>query len=205
MAITTLPYPSMDFVPLDILTATELDQLVANIEAINNTTLATSAIADGAITTAKIADDGVTVAKIDYSGHGRFSRKLGSNTQNISANTATTVLFPDAVVTDVGVSYSSGIFTVSQAGWWSISSSVRASGGASTGVLRLKINGATTQDASGTAYANSSVSTVFYPNLAWEGHLAVGDTFSIEVQVTLATSNTSDLHQLIHGCCILPD
>lgn len=35
MAITTLPYPNMDFVPLDILTATELDQIVANIEAMN--------------------------------------------------------------------------------------------------------------------------------------------------------------------------
>ena len=38
MALVTLPYPSMDFVPLDILTADELDHLVANIEAINNTT-----------------------------------------------------------------------------------------------------------------------------------------------------------------------
>ena len=28
----TLPYPGMDFTPLDILTATEMDQLVANIE-----------------------------------------------------------------------------------------------------------------------------------------------------------------------------
>ena len=38
MALATLPFPNMDFVPLDILTANELDQLVANIEAINNTT-----------------------------------------------------------------------------------------------------------------------------------------------------------------------
>lgn len=38
MPLVTLPYPNMDFVPLDILTANELDQLVANIEAINNTT-----------------------------------------------------------------------------------------------------------------------------------------------------------------------
>lgn len=35
MAITTLPYPGQDFVPLDILTADELDHMVANIEAIN--------------------------------------------------------------------------------------------------------------------------------------------------------------------------
>lgn len=38
MPLVTLPYPNMDFVPLDILTATELDQMVANIEAINSTT-----------------------------------------------------------------------------------------------------------------------------------------------------------------------
>lgn len=36
MAITTLPYPNMDFVPLDILTAEELDHIVANIEAVNS-------------------------------------------------------------------------------------------------------------------------------------------------------------------------
>lgn len=32
MALPTLPYPSMDFTPLDVLTAAELDQMVANIE-----------------------------------------------------------------------------------------------------------------------------------------------------------------------------
>ncbi len=36
MATLTLPYPGMDFVPLDILTAAEQDQLVANIEATAN-------------------------------------------------------------------------------------------------------------------------------------------------------------------------
>ena len=42
--VNPLPYPNMDFVPLDILTATELDQLVANIEAINATTAIDTAI-----------------------------------------------------------------------------------------------------------------------------------------------------------------
>lgn len=46
MPLVTLPYPNMDFTPLDILTANELDQLVANIEAINNTTAITTALAD---------------------------------------------------------------------------------------------------------------------------------------------------------------
>ena len=46
MPLVTLPYPNMDFTPLDILTANELDQLVANIEAINNTTAITTALND---------------------------------------------------------------------------------------------------------------------------------------------------------------
>lgn len=75
MALAILPYPSMDFVPLDVLTADELDQIVANIDAINNATIGTGAIDanaittakidDGAITTAKVANDAITQAKID--------------------------------------------------------------------------------------------------------------------------------------------
>lgn len=65
MALTTLPYPNMDFVPLDILTADELDQIVANIEAINSASIGTSAIANNAITTPKIADGAITTEKLD--------------------------------------------------------------------------------------------------------------------------------------------
>ena len=64
MAITTLPYPNMDFTPLDVLTADELDQLVANINAINNASIPTGAIADSAITTPKIADSAITAVKM---------------------------------------------------------------------------------------------------------------------------------------------
>lgn len=64
MAITTLPYPNMDFVPLDVLTADELDQIVANIEAINNASIGTGTIANGAINTAKLADGAVATAKV---------------------------------------------------------------------------------------------------------------------------------------------
>lgn len=65
MALTTLPYPNMDFVPLDVLTADELDQIVANIEAINNATIGVSSIASNAITTPKIADGAITTKKLD--------------------------------------------------------------------------------------------------------------------------------------------
>ena len=64
MALVTLPYPSMDFTPLDILTADELDQIVANYEAINNAIIQTANIANLAISTTKIANKAVTEAKI---------------------------------------------------------------------------------------------------------------------------------------------
>lgn len=64
MAITTLPYPNMDFVPLDVLTADELDQIVANIEAINNAMIGTGSISNGAINTAKLADGAVSTPKV---------------------------------------------------------------------------------------------------------------------------------------------
>lgn len=77
MAFAVLPYPSMDFVPLDVLTADELDQIVANINAVNNgsadtsqianNAISTAKIADGAITTTKVADSAITGAKIDWS------------------------------------------------------------------------------------------------------------------------------------------
>lgn len=44
MAATILPFPGMDFVPLDVLTADELDHLVANIEAVNNASIGSSTL-----------------------------------------------------------------------------------------------------------------------------------------------------------------
>lgn len=64
MAIITLPYPNMDFVPLDVLTADELDQIVANIEAINNAMIGAGSISNGAINTAKLADGAVATPKV---------------------------------------------------------------------------------------------------------------------------------------------
>lgn len=62
----TLPYPDMDFVPLDILTALELDQMVANIEYIANDAfpVTNANIADSAVSTTKLNNNAVTTAKI---------------------------------------------------------------------------------------------------------------------------------------------
>ena len=63
----TLPYPDMVFVPLDILTAEEQNQLVGNIEFLaNQFPLAASNIANGAIGSAQLADEAVTADKIDF-------------------------------------------------------------------------------------------------------------------------------------------
>lgn len=66
MAIN-LPYPDMDFVPLDILTANELDQMVANIEYLANVfPIGSDEIANNAIISTKINDKAVTSDKIDF-------------------------------------------------------------------------------------------------------------------------------------------
>lgn len=65
MPLTTLPNPGMDFTPLTPLTAEEMDDIVENIEAINNATIQTGSIADGAITKAKLGADALT--NLNYS------------------------------------------------------------------------------------------------------------------------------------------
>lgn len=56
MAIVNLPYPSMDFVPLDILTADELDHIVANIEAVNNVNVPKYRVATSGSITLPVGD-----------------------------------------------------------------------------------------------------------------------------------------------------
>lgn len=55
----SLPYPSMVFVPLDILTAEEMNQLVSNIESLS----AGTGLADGAITSDKIDSAAYTTTR----------------------------------------------------------------------------------------------------------------------------------------------
>lgn len=68
MAFVTLPYPNMDFTPFDILPASDLDKMVANIETIAGTDIDGSTIVDGSVSTDKIAQQAVTTSKIDMAG-----------------------------------------------------------------------------------------------------------------------------------------
>lgn len=71
-----LPYPDMDFVPLDILTAAEQDQLVANIEYIAN---------QFPLTGTNIGTGAVTEDKIDFTtfaNYGVIEEIVGTTTGN---------------------------------------------------------------------------------------------------------------------------
>ena len=80
MALTTLPYPSLDFVPLDILTAEEMNQIVANYTAINNSTIGTSQLADSSITTKKLANKAVTSDKVDWTTFKPYWKTVATST-----------------------------------------------------------------------------------------------------------------------------
>ena len=69
----TLPYPSMNFVPLDVLTAAEQNQLVANIEYIAN---------QFPITNANIASSTVKSSNIDWTSMDYAKIYIGGPTQN---------------------------------------------------------------------------------------------------------------------------
>lgn len=63
----SIPYPSIVFVPLDILTAEELNQLQANTVYLANLfPLAAASIADGAITNTKLGSAAVKTGNIDW-------------------------------------------------------------------------------------------------------------------------------------------
>lgn len=168
----------------------------------------TTDIAANAVTAAKIADGAVTPAKMTYSTYGRFSRDNEGGSQAYTANTAATATLPGQNVAEVGCSYSGGVITVSQAGWWVITAGGRLSAGGSSanyGVSRIKINGTAVAVSNGTGYANSSVGATFNGNMVWQGHLAAGDTVLLEIQPYLTMTNTSATQQHMEGVCLFPD
>ena len=98
MSLTTLPNPNMDFTPLNVLTADELDDMVENIEAINNATIQTASIANGAITKAKLAQDALdnySLSEVDTGATWIDGKKIYKKTIDFgaepSANTEKTV------------------------------------------------------------------------------------------------------------------
>lgn len=92
----TLPYPDMVFVPLDILTAQELNEIVSNVEYISDQFPISSAnIANNAVNTAQVANAAVTADKIDF---GTFSEAISSTTSSITLQTGKWALFYEVQV-----------------------------------------------------------------------------------------------------------
>ena len=92
MSLTTLPNPNMDFTPLNVLTADELDDMVENIEAINNATIQTASIANGAITKAKLAQDAFSnysTSEVDTGATWIDGKKIYKKTIDCGAEPAT--------------------------------------------------------------------------------------------------------------------
>lgn len=89
MSLATLPYPNMDFVPLDILTANELDQIVANIDAVNNAQITSAQMSNNAVTSAKIADGAVSFDKIDWT---TFGRQHTTSSTSVTIGTSATTM-----------------------------------------------------------------------------------------------------------------
>lgn len=175
MAIVTLPYPNMDFVPLDVLTADELDQIVANIDAINNASIPTESIANSAITTAKLADDSVTSDKIDWATLPCITIKGTGTTQNALGKLPfTTVAYSQGTglsLSSNGILIGAGIthVVVSASCYFSHNS------GSTYAWCRLDINGLTTGNTS--IAENSLYGSVNFPAIDLE--VNEGDIISI--------------------------
>lgn len=133
MAITTLPYPNMDFVPLDVLTADELDHIVANIDAINNASIPTDSIADGAVTSNKI-----DFTTLPYAYAYTDTRQ----------DSFTGIVPYDAFISNNGFTLSGGALRVPKSGYYRISA--RISGFGSQGWIRVHIASNTSDSSTAT-------------------------------------------------------
>lgn len=152
-------------------------------------------------------DDAIdTNRSAEFATRGRFARNISSGSQTYAAQTATTSLFPSAETPEIGCSYASGVFTISQPGWWIITTGVRGAASASTGIVRLQVNESSVAIAAGTGYANSSNLYNYYGTPSWQGHLSAGD--KVRVQCTMSdaiTNSNSVVQQHIEGTCLIPD
>lgn len=101
----TLPYPSMSFVPLDVLTAEEMNHIVSNYTYIaNQFPIATDNIANGAITPAKASFTAYSTTEtvIGTWVDGKpIYRRVFSGTASLTANTATDITLIGSGVGDI--------------------------------------------------------------------------------------------------------
>lgn len=104
----TLPYPSMSFVPLDVLTAEEMNHIVSNYTYIaNQFPIATANIADGAITPEKASftEYSTTETVVGKWADGKtLYRKVYTGTPSLTQNVVSTITLEAIGVVDQLVS-----------------------------------------------------------------------------------------------------
>lgn len=173
------------------------------------TSVGSTKLALATVGTPNLRDDAVTPAKMNLTSLGRFSGNLSSGSQAYTASTSAVAKVPVQVITPVGATYntSTGVYTITQPGWWVITGGGRgALGSASQGSVRIQVNGAAVVISSGTGYANSSVNTTYNTSVSWQGHLASGDTVNLAITCSVAMTNSnSATQQHLEGLCLIPD
>lgn len=110
MATPTLPYPNMDFTPLDVLTAAEMDQMVANDQYlrnfcaglangtnIDNGVILPRHILDGSIQSSKILDGSIQSSKVNWA---TLKKHSGLDTTQITSITNITSTTTRTFTTD---------------------------------------------------------------------------------------------------------
>lgn len=137
----------------------------------------TDNIVNSAVTTGKIANGAVTAGKIDFTTMVYGSSRYAQN-QSVSANTWTTILFPNNIVTDTeAIQYNSdGTFTIKKAGWWMISAQL----GGSDSVLTVSIFVNGVEYKANRGQKSSDYQQLCYTESTACAKLSVGDLVSVQ-------------------------
>jgi len=166
----------MDFTPLTPLTAEEMDDIVENIEAINNATIQTGSIADGAVAKAKLGSDAFpnySTSEIDTGATWIDGRKIYKKTINYGQ-------YPAQKDNPVGVAH--GISNLDKVVKMEGIMFAYGYGDQTDGFIPIF---------SGSPYAGGNSSLEIYDGKVWiqRGNIVYGD--STQIYVTLYYTKTS--------------
>lgn len=113
-----LPNPDMDFTPFDILTAEELDKMVANIEALSDG----SGLNDASVTSERLTPT------IGF---------YATSTANITTSAADITSY--TVVVDYGSNFAAGVFTAPVAGFYQFNANINVQNTATNHRIHLEL------------------------------------------------------------------
>lgn len=139
MATPVLPYPDMDFTPLDILTAAEMDQMVANDQYLRDFC---AGLADGS----NLSDGVIQARKIDFTTLGvatAYTSALGSLSEDSK------ISMTNFTVNNGGYSLNNGGIKITTPGIYEIEAEMSGTVDANKGWLKITKNGSSNVVATG--------------------------------------------------------